>query len=131
MALITGIHHVSMKCTNEEELNKVIHFYRDILELEVIRTWSAGIMFSAGKDIIEVFTNGEEQLPQGVIRHFAFATKDVDECARRVAASGYKTFMGPKDIEIPSNPSLPARIVFCIGPLGEEIEFFDDRSQSI
>ena len=33
----------------------------------------------------------------------------------------------PKDICIPSNPPYPARIGFCIGPVGEEIEFFQEK----
>jgi glyoxylase I family protein len=32
--------------------------------------------------------------------------------------------MEPKDIVIASEPPYPARIGFCIGPVGEEVEFF-------
>ena len=31
-----------------------------------------------------------------------------------------------KDIVIPSSPELHARMAFCYGPLGEEIEFFQE-----
>ena len=33
----------------------------------------------------------------------------------------------PKDIEIQSDPRFPARIAFCHGPLGEDIEFFCEK----
>lgn len=31
MSLIKGIHHVSMKCKNQEEYKKVVEFYNEIL----------------------------------------------------------------------------------------------------
>lgn len=38
-----------------------------------------------------------------------------------------EVFVEPKDIEIQSDPRFPARIAFCRGPLGEEIEFFCEK----
>lgn len=126
MALISGIHHVSMKCTKEES-ERVIYFYNKILGLEIARQWADGIMFETGSGLIEIFTNAEESLEKGVIRHFAFAVSDVDACVRAVTEEGYEIFMGPKDILIPSNPPFPAKMAFCYGPLGEEIEFFQEK----
>jgi len=57
----------------------------------------------------------------------AFAVKDVDACVEAVRAAGYEITVEPNDIVIPSNPPLPARIAFCIGPVGEEIEFFCEK----
>ena len=48
-------------------------------------------------------------------------------CVNEVEAvrkAGYEITMEPTDNCIPSNPPYPARIAFCIGPVGEEIEFF-------
>ena len=45
-----------------------------------------------------------------------------------VKAAGYEVFIEPKDIVIASNPPFPARIAFCRGPLGEEIEFFQEKN---
>ena len=128
MALIKGIHHVALKCCNREEYDRVVEFYRDILGLSVARSWNGGIMFDTGAGIIEVFDDGEAPLPQGNIRHFAFATDDVDACAEAVKKAGYEVFIEPKDIEIQSDPVFPARIAFCHGPLGEEIEFFCEKN---
>jgi glyoxylase I family protein len=33
----------------------------------------------------------------------------------------------PVDKVIPSAPPYPVRLAFCIGPLGEEVEFFCER----
>lgn len=127
MGLIQGIHHVAMKCCNETEYQKVIDFYKNVLELPVAREWETGIMFSAGDALLEIFNNGQTQLETGVIRHFALATNDVDACVDAVTAAGYEVFLGPKDIAILSTPEFPARIAFCYGPLGEEIEFFQEK----
>ena len=127
MSLVKGIHHVCLKGSNEKEYEEVIHFYRDVLGLSVARTWAEGIMFETGAGLIEVFNNATEFLPQGTIRHFALATDDVDVCVKAVRAAGYEVFIEPKDIKIPSSPAFPARIAFCKGPLGEEIEFFQEK----
>lgn len=127
MSLIKGIHHVSMKCSSQEEYERTIEFYRDILGIPVARRWEKGIMLDTGSGIIEIFNDGDGALPQGVIRHFAFATDDVDACVEAVRKAGYEVFIAPKDIEIASEPKFPARIAFCRGPLGEEIELFCER----
>lgn len=127
MSLVNGLHHVSMKCSNMEEYERVIDFYQNIIELPIKRTWDKGIMFDLGNSLLEIFNNADESLDKGVIRHFAFATNDVDKCVERVTAAGYEVFMGPKEICIPSEPELPARMAFCKGPLGEEIEFFQEK----
>lgn len=126
MSLIKGMHHMSMKCTLDE-LEKVTSFYKDVLGLTVARQWGDGIMFDTRNGLIEIFTNAEEKLEKGVIRHFALATDDVDQCVKAVQDAGYEVFIGPKDIAIPSDPVFPARMAFCKGPLGEEIEFFEEQ----
>ncbi len=125
--MIKGIHHVSMKCSNQEEYEKTLHFYKDILGLPVKRSWNAGIMLDTGAGLIEIFNDGEEKLDKGVIRHFAFAVDDVDQCIDVVRKAGYEVFVEPKDVVIASMPPLPARVAFCYGPLGEEIEFFVEK----
>ena len=127
MGLIKGIHHVSMKTNNAADFDKTVGFYRDILGLCVVREWESGIMFGTGAGLIEIFNNADDKLEKGVIRHFAFAVDDVDACVKAVTDAGYEIFIGPKDIVIPSEPEFPARMAFCYGPLGEEIEFFQEK----
>lgn len=129
--LIKGIHHVALKCMEQEEFDRTISFYKNVLGLEVLRTWGegkgAGVMFSTGSGVIEIFANGEAPLEQGAIRHVAFATDDVDECIRTVHDAGYEIILEPEDKVIGSKPPYPIRVGFCIGPVGEEIEFFQER----
>ena len=127
MSLIKGIHHTSMKCCSETEYEKVVDFYQNVLELLIARTWENGVMFDTGNGLIEVFKNGEGKMDKGVIGHFALATDDVDKCVEKVKNAGYEVFKGPMDIAIPSDPVFYARMAFCYGPLGEEIEFFQEK----
>ena len=127
MSLIKGIHHISMKCNTEEELNRVKDFYISILGLEIIREWPDGIMIDTGNGYIEIFTNADGEHRLGSIRHFALLTDDVDTIAGKVTAAGYEVFVEPVDKVIDSDPKYPIRMAFCFGPLGEQVEFFCER----
>ena len=82
------------------------------------------MMLSTGDAMLEIFANGTDLPGQGALRHLAFAVENVDDCVNAVRAAGYEITIEPKDIVIASTPPYPARIAFCIGPVGEEIEFF-------
>lgn len=124
--MIRGFHHVSMKCS-PEVFPKAMHFYRDILGLKIVRSWPEGVMLDMGNGWIELFSNGEDDMPKGVIRHMALAVDSADQWADRVRAEGYEIILGPKDISFPSEPPIHGRIAFTRGPLGEEVEFFEER----
>ena len=124
--MIKGIHHVSIKCI-KEDYEKVRSFYTDVLGLRVLRQWPDGAMLESSGDIVEIFNNGTERLPKGVITHIAFFTDDPDDLTKRVKDAGYEVFMEPTDKTILSEVSYPIRVAFCYGPIGEEIEFFAER----
>ena len=125
--MITGLHHISMKCGTAEELEKVKEFYVSILGLKICREWAEGLMIDTGNGKIEIFTNANGEHRLGAIRHFALATDNVDELTDKVRAAGYQIIVEPNDRVIPSTPELPIRMAFCFGPLGEQIEFFCER----
>ena len=125
--MITGIHHISMKCGTEEDFRRAKDFYLNVLGFSVRREWAGGVMIDTGSGLIEIFHGGAGIRAKGAIRHVAFASDDVDGIAERVKQAGYEVFIPPKDIVIPSDPAYPARMAFCTGPLGEEIEFFQER----
>ena len=131
-ALISGIHHVALKCNGTAEFEKTLDFYQNTLGLEPVRSWgegeNAGAMLSTGDGLLEIFASGKP-LHQGTIRHFALRTERVDDCVAAVRKAGYAITVEPKDIVIASNPPFLARIAFCIGPVGEEIEFFQEKAQ--
>ena len=57
MALIKGIHHVALKCSDAEEYRTVAEFYRDTLGLSVARSDEVLWIFSAinlyGDDMVD------------------------------------------------------------------------------
>lgn len=128
---ISGVHHIALKACGLADYEKTIRFYHEILGMPIVRTWgegeAVGAMLHTGNSLMEIFASGESYPGQGAIRHMAFAVKDVDACVEAVRAAGYEITIEPKDIVIASNPPYPARIAFCIGPVGEEIEFFAEK----
>lgn len=127
-AKITGIHHAALKACGMADFEKAVDFYHNTLGLPIVRTWGAGensgIMIDTGAGLLEIFANGDSYPGQGAIRHLAFAVMDTDACVDAVRAAGYPITKEPTDIVIASQPPYPARIAFCIGPVGEEVEFF-------
>ena len=133
MGTVIGIHHVCIKAKGIGEFEKAVSFYKNVLGLPVAREWSKGdndkaIMLDTGAGFIEIFSNAPDILSMGAVRHFALDVKDVDACASAVRNAGYRIITEPVDIVIPSDPPCPARIAFCVGPLGEEIELFERKS---
>ena len=124
--MISGLHHISLKCATLEEFEKAKKFYVDLLGFTIVREWPEGIMIDFGNGMLEISNNGEGIKTKGALRHIAFATDNVDEMVNIVKNAGYEVFIEPKDIVIDSNPIFPARMAFCYGPLGEEIEFFQE-----
>ncbi|MDE6707767.1 MAG: VOC family protein [Oscillospiraceae bacterium] len=122
--MITGIHHISMKCRNDAEYQKTKHFYTEILKLDIIKECDACLLLNTGAGIVEIFKNSEETFQKGIINHYAFAVDDTDTYAELVKSAGYEVFVAPKNVLIGGDSAYPARIAFCKGPLGEEIEFF-------
>ncbi|MBQ3157141.1 MAG: VOC family protein [Clostridia bacterium] len=117
-----------MKCCKGEEYQRVVRFYTETLGLPVSRSWGGeepdGVMIELGNGSIEIFCNRNADVDTGIIRHIALETEDVEACARRVREAGYEVFIEPRDLLIPSQPPVRARICFCFGPLHEQIEFF-------
>ena len=129
--LIEGTHHIALKAEGEAEFLKAVHFYQKILGMPMIRSWGAGAtqgaMLGTGTSLMEIMSHGTDHPGQGNIRHFALTTRDVDACVKAVREAGYEITIEPVDKVIPSTPPFPIRIAFCIGPLGEEVEFFCER----
>ena len=127
MGKISGIHHISMKCGQKSDFERVKAFYIDLLGFSIVREWPEGVMLYTGNVMLEIFCNGEGIRSKGAIRHVAFGTDDVDGMIETVRNAGYRILIEPKDIVIRSDPEHHARMAFCYGPLGEEIEFFRDQ----
>ena len=128
---ITGIHHIALKAKGIEAFEKLIEFYNGILGMPIVRRWgegeNLGAMLDTGAGLLEIFSNAPDILGHGALRHLAFEVEDPDVCIEAVRKAGYEVTIEPKDIVIASEPPYPARIAFCIGPVGEEVEFFKVR----
>ncbi len=128
MSLIKGIHHVAIAAKSMEQYNKTVDFYCNILGMPVIRKWgsgeSLGLMADTGAGVMEIFSLGDNPEAEGALKHIAFDVASADDCVNAVRNAGYQITVEPKDITIAADKPISARIAFCIGPVGEIIEFF-------
>ncbi len=131
MAEIYGIHHLAVRCRGVEQFEEAIKFYTEVLHFPLVRTWMSGdnrcAMVAVGDSLLELFSNGKGDYGTEPFPHLAFKTDDTDTCIETVRAAGYEITMEPTDIIIRSTPPYPARIAFCKGPAGEELEFFCEK----
>ena len=125
---INGVHHIALKAKGLENFRELVNFYHGILGLPIVREWGEGegigMMLDTGAGLLEIFANAPDRLGSGALRHLAFDVENTDVCLEAVRAAGYTVTMEPTDIVIASDPPYPARIAFCIGPVGEKVEFF-------
>lgn len=127
---IKSVHHIAIKAKGADAYKNLVKFYNGILGMPIVREWKTNdggdaCMVDTGAGMLELFSNATDVLGAGALRHLAFAVDNTDECIERVRAAGYKIAMEPTDIVIGSD--YPARIGFCIGPTGEEVEFFQEK----
>lgn len=129
--LISGTHHIALKASSVKNFEETVRFYHEILGMPIVRQWNQGprigAMLDTGNSIMEISAGGDDIKSSGSIRHFALATSDVDGAVQAVRNAGYAITVEPKDTALPTEPPFPIRIAFCIGPCGEEIEFFCEK----
>jgi glyoxylase I family protein len=128
--LVKGIHHVGIRCVGDEEFHKSIDFYSKVLGLPVAKAWTdsekSAVMLDTGSGYIELFNNGDKHLEQGVIRHVALLTDNTDKCIEAVRKAGYKVTIEPKISTLACETPYPIKFAFFIGPMGEEVELFQE-----
>ncbi len=128
MGLTKGIHHIAIKAKGIEQYRKTLDFYVNVLGMKTVRSWgegdNLGSMVDTGNSVMEIFSNAPDVFGEGALRHIAFDVEDTDACINAVKEAGYTVTVEPKDIVIQADVPLSARIAFCIGPVGETIEFF-------
>lgn len=128
--LLSGVHHVCLKAVGSAPYDRAKDFYIGTMGFSLVREWGEGdgrgCMIQLGNCLMELMANGTPELnPDGFYRHIAFQTEDVDGALALVKAAGCPVIMEPSDRNL--GGSYPIRIAFCSGPLGEEIEFFQEK----
>ena len=126
--LIKAFLHVAIKAPGLEAFKEACNFYENVLGLEPLSHWGEGLdtyqMYDFGNGgTIELSADGVPGEEPESIHHFALETDDVDLCVKKVTEAGYGVWLAPMDNVITSDPPVPVRMAFCIGPCGEKIEF--------
>ena len=83
------------------------------------------MMVSCGDNTCMEILGSDSEIPAGgPLAHIAFATDKVDELIEKVRQSGYQVTVEPKDADLGGQA---IRVAFCVGPTGEEVEFFWEK----
>ncbi len=129
MGKILGVHHIAI-FASVDKFDKTVALYKDILGLEVVRSWgegsTRGIMISCGDNTVLEIMSKEETAkePDGIFAHIAFEVDEVDSLVETVRAAGYEVTMESTDVTISSEPPYPIRVAFFRGEMNEHVEFF-------
>lgn len=115
------------------DLEKTVHFYKDVLGLEEVRRSTSGrgsqlVFFKApgSEELIEICkydASGPVQVGPD-LTHLAFEVENIEEFARHSASLGYPLSDGPHKS---SNGSV---IAFIDAPEGYEVELIQPAPQS-
>lgn len=124
--MITGIHHIALKVA---DFDRAMRFYCDTLGLRFIRSWGdetkKAAMLDTGAGIIELFSGGAADAPEGLFIHLALSSDDVDGDYQRALAGGATTHKKPMDCAVKSSSGMDmnVRLAFVVSPTGEIVEF--------
>ncbi len=137
--MIKGIHHIALRCHGPENYQRTLDFYENIIGMKVTCSWGyesgAASMLELNGDVLEIFASGAASYRTGSINHYAFLTDDPDGCIEKVREAGYPVITEPTDVDLLLNESgnrvYPLRFAYCVGPVGEIIEFFCERDNRI
>ena len=132
MGLVTKMHHVAIRYADPEQYERAVSFYSDVVGLKLIRRWKSAdghaCMLDAGGAAVEILPCGRKGAA-GPVDHLAFETEDPDECAEVLRKAGYEITRGPLDVELDTEDgTVPLRVVFCRGPVGEIVEFYHEKA---
>ena len=91
---IRGMHHVSLKVA-EDCYQATVSFYRDLLELKVVRIQDTATFLSSGNVTIEILKSDKVQAEKGAVDHIAFLVDDVDSLLNTLRKAGFRVTMEP------------------------------------
>ncbi len=133
--MVKGIHHVALRCLNLDNYNQTLDFYVNVIGMNVKHSWGSGdfaaTMLELNGGIIEIFSTGKASNEIGTINHFAFECDDVFESVKKVQEAGYQIIVPPTMVNLklnkPSEMDFPLIYAYCVGPVGEIIEFYKEK----
>lgn len=121
--MVKGFAHVALYTDCFEETVKFYETVFDAKSLGAFETFHKGTWLDLNGDILEIFS--EVKLGDGLFKHIAISCTDLDALYEKALANGASAVTAPKDVSLPLNERVNARIAFVAGPAGEQIELFE------
>ncbi|HEY5743095.1 MAG TPA: VOC family protein [Terrimicrobiaceae bacterium] len=127
--MVKKLNHTRYRVT---DLEKTVHFYKDVLGLEEVRRMTSGrgsqlVFFKApeSEELIEIckYDASGPVLVGPDLTHLAFEVDDMEAFARHSAAQGYPLSDGP-------HKTSNGVIAFIDAPEGYEVELLQTKKQS-
>ena len=120
-----GMHHISLKVA-EDCYPATVGFYRDLLELKVVRIQDTATFLSSGNVTIEILKSDKVQAEKGAVDHIAFLVDDVDSLLNTLRKAGFRVTMEPTKHTFTGEVPYCVYIAFVVGPAGESIELLKE-----
>ncbi len=135
--MVKGLHHVALRCTGLENYQETLDFYLNIIGMKLRYSWGEGLnaasMLELNGGVLEIFAQGRAAGDIGAVNHFCFATDDPVSAAVKVAEAGYPVLVPPTEVRLdltaPSRSELKLVYSYCMGPVGEVIEFYKEEDE--
>lgn len=130
--LVRGIHHINIHCTDKNQLERTVLFYKEQFDFEPIRHWKNGqkevYLLSTGNTALEIAAQSTEpeEKSKGTITHIALDVRNIEKLAEKLKDSGVKFTKEVTDNVIKAEKPIPIKVAFIEGPAGEEIELFEE-----
>ena len=128
------LHHVGIAVQNRDTYERTVKFYRDIIGLAIVRSWSSGAKHITMLDLcggmLEI-VYGAEGEGTGTLAHLALGVEhpeDVQNMLNRCVGFGCSVMRSAQSVEAEEDTGRRFRFWndFCTGPAGETLEFFCD-----
>ncbi|MCR5606441.1 MAG: VOC family protein [Treponema sp.] len=135
--MIKGLHHIALRCINEDNYKETLSFYENIIGMKVKYSWGKGIyaatMLELNGSIIEIFASGKAAENTGTINHFCFETDNPKAEEKKLLEAGYPVLIPTTNIKLtltePEKSDLFLTYSYCMGPVGEVIEFYKEYKE--
>lgn len=117
---------------NVHDIERSIRFYTDAFGFTVVRRWGdaprAAMLDMGDGSLLELFERPDAEQQDGRLLHIALHANDVNAGYERALAAGAKEQVTPRDVDLPTEEPYPVRIAFVVGPDGESVELFCERT---
>ena len=135
--MVKGLHHVALRCSSLDNYTETLDFYKNIIGMTVKYSWGEGVyaatMLELNGSVIVIFASGRASGDIGAINHFCFEVDDPALEVQQMQEAGYPVLVPATHVNLSLTNSSKSELLltyaYCMGPVGEVIEFYKEHGQ--